>query len=86
MSRKIWVLIFLGVLALHAGFFLLIKDGSVIPPQWLKDTSPPAPTFIYDEAQYTDPDTGQPMKVQEFTVPTRLADGPPVAQPVKGDK
>lgn len=68
MSRKVWFLIFSIVLMLHAGLFLLIKDGPALPQQWFIDRSPPEPTFKYGEARYIDPDTGEKMIVQEFTL------------------
>lgn len=74
MSRKIWLSIFAGVAVLHAILFLIVKDDPVIPPEWLKSTAPPDPTFTYGEAKYTDPDTGEKMVVREFTVPTKLAE------------
>ena len=50
--------------------FLFIKDGPVIPESWRVDRSPPEPNFKYGEASYTDPETGEKMKVQEFTIKT----------------
>jgi len=74
-SRKGWVFLFLGVVALHGLLFLLIKDGPVIPPQW-QVPPPPEPTFKYDEAKYVDPETGEKMKVQEFTIKAPQAETP----------
>ena len=67
MSRKSWILLFLGVVALHGLVFYMIKDGPVIPPQW-RTAPPPEPTFKYGEAKYTDPVTGEKMVVKEFTI------------------
>lgn len=68
MSRKVWCLVFFGVLLLHGGLFLIVKDGPALPRQWFIDRSPPEPTFKYGEARYVDPETGEKMKVQEFTL------------------
>ena len=67
MSRRAWIFLFLGVVAVHGLIFLLIKDGPVIPPQWLI-SGPPEPTFKYDQAKYVDPVTGEKMVVKEFTM------------------
>ncbi|HEY5753347.1 MAG TPA: hypothetical protein VIT21_09370 [Chthoniobacterales bacterium] len=74
MSRRIWSFVFAGVAVLHGAFFLLVKDEPVIPPDWLKNTAPPDPTFTYGEAKYTDAETGERMVVKEFTIPTKLAE------------
>lgn len=67
MSRKGWVFLFLGVVLLHGIAIYFIKDGPVIPPQWLV-SGPPEPTFKFGEARYVDPVTGEKMVVKEFTV------------------
>lgn len=75
MSRKGWIFLFLGVVALHGLVFLLIKDGPVIPPQW-RMPPPPEPTFKFDQAKYVDPITGEKMVVKEYTIRTPVKSTP----------
>ena len=80
MSRKAWFYLLLAVVVFHGAVFLLIKDDPVIPESWRIDRSPPEPTFKYGEAKYIDPNTGEKMKVQEFTVLAPTTKNP-AAQP-----
>ncbi len=66
-TRQGWIFLFLGVVALHAGVFWLIKDDPVIPPQWLVPAAP-EPTFKFDQTRYVDPVTKEKMVVKEFTI------------------
>ena len=77
---------FFGITAAHAAVFFMIKDGPVIPPQWLIPP-PPEPSFKFDEARYMDPVTGEKMVVKEFTIkaprviPGSDGSSPEVARP-----
>ncbi|HEX8373060.1 MAG TPA: hypothetical protein VF585_09790 [Chthoniobacterales bacterium] len=76
MSRKVWFLLFIGVVAVHGLLFMMIKDGPVIPPQW-RVPPPPEPSFKFDQAKYVDPETGEKMVVKEFTIRAPRETPPP---------
>jgi hypothetical protein len=62
------VLLVVALIGVHLGAFALLSPSTLMP----RPPAVPRPNFVAREKVWTDPKTGETLRVQEYQVSTRL--------------